>query len=257
MHGPDGTDYPNRFRFTVVEPPHLLRFEHDGGEDAKDGHRFINEIELKEEAGKTRIEMRLTAASLEQRDKLAGFAVEGGLQNLDRVAAYVAPMVAARNRFTIERSFPVPVERLYQACTSADDLKHWMAPAGAKVVITSRDFRPGGVCLYGNVMPDGLEMWGRQTFMEIVPNKRLVYRQSFADKAGNLASHPMAPTWPREMLTVMEFIPEGPKQSRLKVSWIYAGTDDAEAATFHAAHEGMTGGWTGSLNMLAAHLSGN
>jgi uncharacterized protein YndB with AHSA1/START domain len=130
-----------------------------------------------------------------------------------------------------------------------------MAPAGAKVVITSRDFRPGGVCLYGNVMPNGMEMWGRQTFKEITPGKRLVYSQSFADKAGNLASHPMAPTWPREMLTVMEFVSEGAKQSRLKISWIYAGTDDTEAATFHAAHDGMTGGWTGSLNMLAAHLA--
>jgi uncharacterized protein YndB with AHSA1/START domain len=255
MHGPDGTDYPNRFVFLTVEPPHLLRFEHDNGGEGEFDHKFLGEIELTEEGGKTRIELRLNEKDIAARDAIAQYAVEGGLQNLDRLAAYVAPMAAAKNLFTIERSFPVSVERLYQACTDENDLKHWMAPAGAKVIITSRDFRPGGSCLYGNVMPGGLEMWGKQTFKEIWPNKRLVYRQSFADKEGNLASHPMAPTWPKEMLTVMDFAAEGPAQARIAISWIYTGVDDIEAATFHAAHAGMAGGWTGSLNALQSYLT--
>ncbi len=255
MHGPDGTDYPNRFVFLTVEPPHLLRFEHDNGGEGEFDHKFLGEIELTEEAGKTRIELRLNEKDIAARDAIAQFAVEGGLQNLDRLAAFVAPMAEAKNLFEIERSFPVSLERLFQACTTEGDIKHWMAPAGAKVIITSRDFRPGGICLYGNVMPNGTEMWGRQTFKEITLNKRLVYTQSFADKAGNLAAHPMAPTWPKEMLTVMEFIPEGPKQSKLKVSWIYTGVDSVEAATFHAAHDGMKGGWTGSLDTLQAYLA--
>jgi len=255
MHGPDGKDWPNRFKFLQVEPPHLLVFEHDGGEDWPEEHRFINEIELIEETGKTRLTMKLTVSSIERRDALATFAVDGGLQNVDRLAAYAAPIVAAKNLFVIERSFPVSLERLYQACTNEDDLKHWMAPAGAKVVISKREFRPGGICLYGNIMPNGMEMWGRQTFKEITPNKRLVYLQSFADKEGNLATHPMAPTWPKEMLTVMEFASEGPKQAKLKINWIYTGVDDTEAATFHAAHDGMTGGWTGSLNTLNDYLT--
>ncbi len=255
MHGPDGKDWPNRFIFLTVDPPHLLRFEHDSGGEGDFDHKFLGEIELTEEAGKTRIELRVNEKDMAARDAVAQFAVEGGQQNLDRLAAYVAPIVAAKNLFEIERSFPVSVERLYQACSTEDDLKHWMAPAGAEVIIKSRDFQPGGVCLYGNVMPGGMEMWGRQTFKEISPNKRLVYRQSFADKEGNLASHPMAPTWPKEMLTVMDFISEGPNQARLKISWIYAGVDDTEAVTFHAAHEGMTGGWTGSLNTLQSYLT--
>ena len=255
MHGPDGTDYPNRFVFLTIDPPHLLRFEHDNGGEGDNDHKFTGELELTDEGGKTRIELRLIEKSMEARDAIAQFAVEGGLQNLDRLAVYVAPMAAAKNLFEIERSFPVSLERLYQACASEEDLKHWMAPAGAKVIITSRDFRAGGICLYGNVLPNGMEMWGRQTFKEITPNRRLVYAQSFADKAGNLAAHPMAPTWPKEMLTVMEFIPEGPKQTKLKISWIYSGIDKAEAATFHAAHEGMKGGWTGSLDTLQAYLA--
>ena len=58
-------------------------------------------------------------------------------------------------------------------------------------------------------------------------------------------------------MTVFEFIPQSEKQTKLKISWIYAGIDDTEANTFHAAHEGMTGGWTGSLDALQKYLSKN
>jgi uncharacterized protein YndB with AHSA1/START domain len=255
MHGPDGKDWPNRFKFLVVEPPHLMRFEHDGGEDADPGHRFLNEIELTEEAGKTRLTMTLTIGTMAQRDALASFAVEGGLQNVDRLAAYVAPMVQAKNLFVIERSFPVSQERLFKACTVKEDVEKWMTPAGTKIISGPRDFRPGGTYHYGMEGGGGPVMWGKQTFKEIKPNSRYVYLQSFADKDGNLAAHPMAPTWPKEMVTVMEFIPEGPQKTKLRINWIYAGVDDTEAATFQAAHDGMTGGWTGSLNALNDYLA--
>jgi uncharacterized protein YndB with AHSA1/START domain len=47
MHGPDGKDWPNRFRFHTIDPPHLLVWDHDGGND--DGHRFRGELELWDE----------------------------------------------------------------------------------------------------------------------------------------------------------------------------------------------------------------
>ena len=257
MHGPDGTDYPNRFIFRTVEPPRFLRFEHDNGGEGAFDHRFIGEIELSNEGGKTRMELRLIEESIEARDAIGKYAVEGGLQNLDRLAAYVAPMAEAKNLFVIERSFSVSQQRLFKACTDIDDIKNWLAPAGAKILVISRDFKPGGTYHYGMEMPGGAVMYGMQSYKEIRPNSRLVYAQSFADKDGNIAPHPMAPTWPKEMVTVMDFMPEGPKQTKLKISWIYAGIDDVEAATFHAAHEGMTGGWTGSLNALQNYLNSN
>lgn len=38
---------------------------------------------------------------------------------------------------------------------------------------------------------------------------------------------------PRELVTLCEFIVEGPRQARLKVGWVYSGVDDVEASTFH------------------------
>ena len=257
MHGPDGTDYPNRFKFITVEPPQLLRFDQDNGGEGPVDYKFSGEIELTDEGGKTRIELRVVKASMEQRDAIAQYAVEGGRQNLDRLAAYVAPMAAEKNLFTIERSFAVSQERLFKACTNVEDMMQWFAAPGMKVIKAAQDFRVGGVYHYGTASPQGQEMWGKVTYKEITPNSRLVYLQSFSDKDGGITSHPMAPTWPQEMVTVFEFVPEGAKQTKLKISWIYAGVDDTEAATFHAAHEGMTGGWTGSLDALQKYLSSN
>ena len=255
MHGPDGTDYPNRFKFLTVEPPRLLRFDHDNGGEGLILHKFLGEVELFDEGAKTRIELRMTEESMEARDMVAGFAVEGGQQNLDRLAAYVAPMAAEKNLFVIERSFPVSQERLFKACTNVEDMMQWFSAPGHKVIKAQQDFRVGGVYHYGTASPDGQEMWGKVTYKEIKPNSRLVYVQSFSDKDGGMGTHPMAPTWPQEMLTVFEFVAEGAKQTKLKISWIYAGIDDTEASTFHAAHEGMTGGWTGSLDALQNYLN--
>ena len=257
MHGPDGREWPNRFKFITVEPPRLLRFDHDNGGEGDFDHRFIGEIELSIEGDKTRIELRLIEENMAARDGLAEFALEGGRQNLDRLAAYVAPMAAAKNLFVIERSFPVSQRRLFEACTRVEEMKLWFAPAGMTTIKASQDFRPGGKYHYGLATPQGQEMWGLITYKEITPNSRLVYLQSFSDKDGGITAHPMSPNWPKEMVTVFEFIPEDANQTKLKISWIYAGIDNTEASTFHAAHEGMTGGWSGSLDALQNYLNAN
>ena len=255
MHGPDGTDYPNRFIFLTIDPPHLLRFEHDNGGEGPVDHKFTGEIELIEEAGKTRIELRLIEKDMAARDLIAQFALEGGRQNLDRLAAFVAPMAEAKNRFEIERSYPVSQERLFRACTDVNEMMQWFAPPGMKVIKAEQDLKPGGIYHYGLATGQGNEMWGKVTYKEIKPNSRLVYLQSFSDPQGGLTRHPMAPQWPLEMVTVMEFVAEGAKQTKLKISWIYAGVEQAEGETFRAAHEGMSGGWTGTLDSLQAYLA--
>jgi len=257
MHGPDGTKYQNRIIYRTVTPPSYLAWDNDGGEDDPSGHRFFGELELFAEGNKTRIQLRTTISSIAARDEVAKFAVAGSIQNLERLAAYVAPMAAEKNLFVIERSFAVSQQRLFEACTRVEDMKQWFAPAGMATIMASQDFRPGGTYHYGLATPQGQEMWGLITYKEITPNSRLVYLQSFSDKDGGITAHPMSPTWPKEMVTVFDFIPQGAKQTKLKISWIYAGTDNTEAGTFHAAHEGMTGGWTGSLDALQNYLGKN
>jgi uncharacterized protein YndB with AHSA1/START domain len=123
------------------------------------------------------------------------------------------------------------------------------------VIAAKQDFKPGGTYHYGLKSGEGPEMWGMVRYKEITPHSRIVYSQHFSDKDGGVTRHPMVPTWPLEMITTFAFIPEGANQSRLNISWVYAGVDDTETATFQAAHDGMKGGWTGSLDNLQAYLS--
>jgi uncharacterized protein YndB with AHSA1/START domain len=120
--GPDGTDYPNRFIFLTIAPPHVLRFEHGNGGEEPLAHKFTGEIELTEEKGKSRIELRLIGKDMATRDMIAQYALEDGRQNIDRLAAFVAPMVKAKNQFEIERSDPVSQKRLFRACTDVKEM---------------------------------------------------------------------------------------------------------------------------------------
>jgi uncharacterized protein YndB with AHSA1/START domain len=257
MHGPDGTNYPNRFKFLVIDAPRLLVFDHDGGEDGPDMHPFRGELELFEEVKNTRIELRLNERNIAARDEIAKFAVEGGRQNLERLADYAAPIANPLNKFVIERSYPVSQERLFKACSQVEHLRHWMSPAGMKVVKAEQNLKPGGTYHYGLEMPDGNTMWGKAHYKEITPNSRLVYVQHFSDKDGGVTTHPMAPTWPMEMTTIFDFIPEGENQTCLRITWLNTRITEAEIKTFEGAHAGMTQGWTGSLDNLQNYLSQN
>jgi uncharacterized protein YndB with AHSA1/START domain len=91
MHGPDGTDYENRVRYTEVKPPERLAYDHDGGDGGDTMHSFKAVVTFVPEAGKTRVTLRLVCASKEQHEFMTKFgAIEGGEQTLSRLESYVA-----------------------------------------------------------------------------------------------------------------------------------------------------------------------
>ena len=65
MHGPDGTDYPNRIIYRELDAPRYIRWDHDNGGEGDWDHKFVGEIELYEEGDKTRIELRVNEPSME------------------------------------------------------------------------------------------------------------------------------------------------------------------------------------------------
>jgi uncharacterized protein YndB with AHSA1/START domain len=90
MHGSDGTDYPNRVRYTDVREPELLAYDHDDGGKAERPLAFQVVITFTEEAQKTRVTLRLICGSKEQREMMAKFgAVEGAHQTLSRLEDYL------------------------------------------------------------------------------------------------------------------------------------------------------------------------
>ncbi|WP_045835238.1 SRPBCC family protein [Hyphomicrobium sp. 99] len=90
MHGPDGTDYPNRVRYTEVKDPELLAYDHDAGAERPDFEPFKVWITFETENRKTRVTLRHLFATRERRDEMVKFgAVEGGQQTLARLDLYL------------------------------------------------------------------------------------------------------------------------------------------------------------------------
>jgi uncharacterized protein YndB with AHSA1/START domain len=90
MHGPDGTDHPNRVVYDEVVRPERLAYAHDNGED-DDPRRFRASATVQDEGGRTRVTLRMEWASPAVRESMRQFGVvEGGEQTLERLAAHLA-----------------------------------------------------------------------------------------------------------------------------------------------------------------------
>jgi len=161
-----------------------------------------------------------------------------------------------RREFTISREFDAPRNRVWKAWTERERLMQWFGPKGFMMTTAKMDFRPGGIFHYCLRTPDAKEMWGKFVYREIVAPERIVLVNSFSDKAGGLTRHPFSATWPLETLSTTTFADEGGK-TRLTIQWSALNATDAERKTFDSSHEGMTQGWTGTFDQLAAYLAKN
>jgi len=155
--------------------------------------------------------------------------------------------------FIISREFDAPRERVWQAWTEVERLKQWFSPKGFTVIAAKMDFRPGGSYHYGMRTPTGQEMWGKWVFREIKAPERLVLVNSFSDAAGGMTRHPMAPTWPREMLSTSTFSERNGKTT-ITLEWLPINATLEEIATFEAGRDGMKMGWTGTMEQLTEYL---
>jgi uncharacterized protein YndB with AHSA1/START domain len=93
MHGPDGTDYPNKIVFKKVEKPSLLEFTHGTGIE-NDPQEFYTVVTFTEEGDKTRVIMTAILPSKEEKDRVVKEigAIEGGKQTFDRLEQYLLNM---------------------------------------------------------------------------------------------------------------------------------------------------------------------
>ena len=157
--------------------------------------------------------------------------------------------------FVISRVLDAPRDRVWEAWTEAERLKHWWGPKGFTVTYLKIDLRPGGTMHYCLRMPDGKEMWGKFVYREIVKPERLVWINSFSDKDGGTTVHPMSPDWPREMHTLVSFEAQGGK-TKVTVQWTPVdGSTETERKTFEAGRGSMNQGWSGTFEQFAAYLA--
>jgi uncharacterized protein YndB with AHSA1/START domain len=94
MHGPDGTDYPNRIEWRDLAPPECIVYLH--GESEHDLQAFVSTVTFVDRGNVTDVTLRAVFKTKEQRDGAVERygAIEGGNQTLGRLAAYVAMLFA-------------------------------------------------------------------------------------------------------------------------------------------------------------------
>ncbi len=80
-----------------------------------------------------------------------------------------------RDLFT-SRFIDSPCERVFQAFRTHDRLATWWGPDGFTNTFDEFDFRPGGKWRFVMHGPDGTNYPNESSFVEIVPNRRIVLR---------------------------------------------------------------------------------
>ena len=158
------------------------------------------------------------------------------------------------DEFIISRVYDAPRERVWQAWTEQERLKHWWGPKGFAIHTCKVDLRPGGVFLYGMRAPDGTDVWGRFVYREIVKPERLVFIVSFSDPQGGVTRHPWNADWPLETLSTVLFAEKAGKTT-VTVHWRPHNASDSERNTFADGRDSMRQGWTGTLDQLVAYLA--
>jgi uncharacterized protein YndB with AHSA1/START domain len=255
MHGPDGVDYPNKTQYLEVEQYSKLVYDHGGNDDRPPLFRVT--VLFSEVQGKTKMEMSMRLATPEAAEETRKFIKKaGGDSTWDRLAEYLAKESTNKDVFVINRTFDAPIDLMFEMWTNPKHFSQWLAPTGLNMQFIRSDMKSGGSTFYFMAAQDGPRMYGRAEYLKIEKPDLIVYTQQFCDENEKITRHPLAPTWPETMLTIVKLTEEGPDRTRVTITWEpHGATTREELETFIKAKAGMTQGWTGSFDKLEDYLS--
>jgi len=157
---------------------------------------------------------------------------------------------AATSDLVIERELDAPVKKVWEAWTNPRKMKRWWGPKIFTAPVVKIDLRVGGKYLACMRDPQGKDYWSTGVYKEIVPMKRIVATDSFADEKGNVvpgSHYGMSDDFPLEMLLTVDFEGEG---NRTKLVLRHDGMPNGEQAQMARQ------GWNESLDKLAELLRG-
>ncbi|MGE3973530.1 MAG: SRPBCC domain-containing protein [Bdellovibrionales bacterium] len=151
----------------------------------------------------------------------------------------------------IERVFQAPVEKLWKAWSTVGLLKQWWGPNGYSSPEAKMDFRVGGDYLFSMQGPDGKVTWSGGTYRSIIPNKKIVCTDHFADNDGTIISANsigLPGDWPQELRVTVDFESLKPHQTKMTVT--YEGVPEE-------AHDDCVEGWKQTIDKLQKLVESN
>ena len=157
------------------------------------------------------------------------------------------PAAAAGKPLVITRVFNAPRSLVFKAWTQAEHLTQWWGqPKGATMPYCKVDLRVGGTIHFCVNLPDGMKIWGKGVYREVVTPERLVFFDYFSDEHGNIAEPP--PGLPKETVITATFVERNGKTT---VTVEHAGVEQAPPEMQQAYRQG----WGESLDRLAEDLA--
>lgn len=159
---------------------------------------------------------------------------------------------AKTKRILITRIFDAPVERVWKAWTDPVEAMKWWGPKDFTSPMCKIDLRVGGkylFCMHGPAgSPFDKDMWSAGEYKEIVPMKKIVATDHFADEKGNYVSPKdfgMPGEWPDEMIVTTTFESLPGNKTKLTLEHLGHPVEMEKDATM---------GWNQSLDKFAAAL---
>lgn len=143
-----------------------------------------------------------------------------------------------RRELVLTRDLDVPAERLFRAWTDPELLQQWFCPKPWTVARAELDVRAGGSCLVVMRSPQGQEFPNPGVYLEVVPNRRLVFTDAYT-RAWEPAAQPF-------MTGVITFDDLGGGHTRYTaraLHWTVADCERHQAMGFHE-------GWNRALDQL-------
>ena len=93
---------------------------------------------------------------------------------------------ASKNKVYIDRTFPHPVEKVFEAFINPEWIKNWWGPLNVLTVNVDVDLKIGGKYMFGMQKQNGELFQITGEYKDIVPNELLVFSSSYE----NLPSPP-------------------------------------------------------------------
>lgn len=151
-------------------------------------------------------------------------------------------------KLVIVRTFDAPVALVWKAWSDPAMLAQWWSPKAFTAPVIKLDFRVGGKYHFCMRSPEGQDFWSTGIYKEIVPMKKIVCTDSFADENGNVVSashYGMKADIPEELLITVEFREENGKTT---MTLTHLGMPAGEMSEMTSA------GWNQFFDKLAEAL---
>jgi uncharacterized protein YndB with AHSA1/START domain len=150
------------------------------------------------------------------------------------------PANSDNRELVLTRIFNAPREKVFRAWTEPDLFKQWFAPKPWTTPKAELDVRAGGANLVVMRSPEGNEMPCLGVYLEVVPNRKIVFTNAYTE-AWQPSAHPF-------MTVVLTFEEAGDGKTKYTarvLHWTVADREKHEQMGFHK-------GWGQCADQLAA-----